>query len=134
MRIISQLMAVPGVIAAGEYSFRGDRYTYEGHLTPETARMASILCRANTLSVNMQVDMFDSLVPENGFLPAQGWIVRGRAISVCVTGNIFCFIQNKQGLLNNVMALLRANLADTEGDVMKYMYSKIGGDVEEKLY
>jgi len=44
MRIISQLMAVPGVIAAGEYSFRGDRYTYEGHLTPETARMASILC------------------------------------------------------------------------------------------
>ena len=26
MRIISQLMAIPGVIAAGEYAFRGDRY------------------------------------------------------------------------------------------------------------
>ena len=49
MQIVKQLMAIPGVIAAGEYAYRGDRFSYEGALTDEFARMASILCRANTL-------------------------------------------------------------------------------------
>ena len=134
MRIISQLMAIPGVIAAGEYAFRGDRYSYEGHLTPESARMASILCRSNTLSINMQTEIFGSFSEDCGCKPAQGWIVRGRAITVCVIGNIFCFLQNREGLLNDVMTVMRAKVGDIEGDMMKYMYAKIGGDVNEKLY
>jgi len=127
-------MAIPGVIAAGEYAFRGDRYSYEGHLTNESARMASILCRSNTLSINMQTEIFGVFAEECGCKPAQGWIVRGRAMTVCVVGNIFCFLQNKEGLLNDVMTVMRAKVGDVEGDVMKYMYSKIGGDVNEKLY
>jgi roadblock/LC7 domain-containing protein len=134
MHIISQLMAIPGVMAAGEYAYRGDRYSYEGQLTPEYARMASILCRANTLSINMQTEIFGSFAEDCGCKPAQGWIVRGKNFSVCVIGNIFCFIQNKEGLLNDVMTVMRAKVGDVEGDVLKYMYAKIGGDVQEKLY
>jgi roadblock/LC7 domain-containing protein len=135
MRIISQLMQIPGVIAAGEYAYRGDRYSYEGNLPPEYARMASILCRANTLSMNMQVELFSSFAPEDcGCKPLQGWIVRGRDLSVCVVGNIFCFCQNTPGLLNDVMTIMRAKVGDIEENPLVYMYAKIGGDVNEKLY
>ena len=46
MSIVPELAAMDGVIAAGEYSYRGDRFTCEGQMTDEMARMASIMCRA----------------------------------------------------------------------------------------
>lgn len=134
MRIISQLMAMPGVVAAGEYAYRGDRFSYEGALTPELARMASILCRANTLSTNMQTEIFGQFAENCGCRPAQGWIVHGRDLSVCVIGNIFCFVQNTAGAINDVMALMRARAGDIQRDPLVYMYAKIGGNVAEKLY
>lgn len=134
MRIISQLMAIPGVIAAGEYAYRGDRYTYEGELTPEFARMASILCRANTLSVNMQTEIFGSFAEDCGCQPNQGWMVRGKHVSVCVVGNVFAFIRNDEGLLNDVMTVMRAKVGDIQESALVYMYAKIGGDVHEALY
>ena len=32
MGLIRDLMVQPGVLAAGEYSYRGDRFSYEGNL------------------------------------------------------------------------------------------------------
>lgn len=134
LRIISQLMKIPGVMAAGEYAYRGDRYSYEGNLPDEYARMASILCRANTLSVNMQSEMLSSFAQNCGCRPVQGWIVRGKNVSVCVVGNYFCLADNRQGLLNDVMTIMRAKVGDIHESPLVYMYSKIGGDVKEQLY
>ena len=134
MRIISQLMTIPGVIAAGEYAYRGDRYSYEGNISPEFARMASILCRSNTLSINMQSEMFTPFAEDCGCRPVQGWIVRGGEMSVCVVGNIFCFVQNTEGVLNDVMTIMRAKVGNVGQDALVYMYAKIGGDINEKLY
>ena len=46
MSLVAELAAMEGVFAAGEYAYRGDRYSYQGHITDEHARMASIMCRA----------------------------------------------------------------------------------------
>lgn len=134
MRITSQLMRIPGVIAAGEYAYRGDRYTFEGNLTSEDARIASILCRSNTLSVNMQSEILSSFARECGCRPAQGWVVRGSQASVCVVGNVFCFLKNEPGLLNDVMTVMRAKVGDIVDDPLVFLYSKLGGDVNESLY
>lgn len=134
MRIISQLMAIPGVIAAGEYAYRGDRYSYEGNISPEFARMASILCRSNTLSINMQSEMFSAFAEDCGCRPVQGWIVHGTEMSVCVVGNVFCFVENTEGVLNDVMTIMRAKVGNVGQDALVYMYAKIGGDINEKLY
>ncbi|HHQ42863.1 MAG TPA: DUF2173 family protein, partial [Chromatiales bacterium] len=40
MSLISELADMPGVIAAGEYSYRGDRYVCRGRLDDEDARRA----------------------------------------------------------------------------------------------
>jgi roadblock/LC7 domain-containing protein len=135
MHIVKQLMVIPGVIAAGEYAFRGDRFSYQGALTDEFARMASILCRANTLSVNMQSEIFDSLTENSGFRPVQGWIVRGSEITICAVANYFAFIENRDELLNDVMTIMRAKVGDVRGDdLLANLYSRLGGDTREALY
>lgn len=134
MHIVKQLMAIPGVIAAGEFAYRGDRFSYEGALTNEFARMASILCRANTLNVNMQSEIFDSFSENCGCRPVQGWVTHGSMSSVCVVSNYFCFIENRKELLNDVLTIMRAKVGDIEDDLLVNLYAKIGGDVKEALY
>lgn len=134
MHIVKQLMAIPGVIAAGEFAYRGDRFSYEGALTDEFARMASIMCRANTLSVNMQSEMIDSFADNCGCRPVQGWLVYGTQVTVCVIGNYFAFIENRPDLLNDVMTILRAKVGDIHENLLTNLYAKIGGNTQEALY
>ena len=134
MHIVKQLMAISGVIAAGEFAYRGDRFSHEGALTDEFARMASILCRANTLNVNMQSEIFDSFTENCGCRPVQGWITHGKVVTVCVVSNYFCFIENRPELLNDVITIMRAKVGDIQDDLLVSLYAKIGGDVKEALY
>lgn len=134
MHIVKQLMAIPGVIAAGEYAYRGDRFAYEGALTEQFARIASILCRANTLSVNMQSEILDSFAENCGCKPVQGWIARGAEVTVCAVGSYFSFIENRDELLNDVMTIMRAKVGDVQDDLLVNLYAKLGGDINEALY
>ena len=47
----------------GEYSYRGDRFTFKGQISDEMARMAAIMCRATTMSEHMQVGMLEQYCP-----------------------------------------------------------------------
>lgn len=118
MSLIAELMNLPGVIAAGEYSYRGDRYTYEGNLDEEMARMASVMCRATTMSVHMEGDMMHSFCGECGLLPTKGWAVRGPQFTVCVCSNLFCFMDTNSAPLNDTMSIMRKALAVSDNDKM----------------
>lgn len=110
MGLVADLVARPGVVAAGEYAYRGDRFSYRGELTEEWARMFSIMSRATTMSAVMQVNMAESLRPGVGLHPARGWVVRGAEHSVCVVANVFCLLDNREACLNEVLGLMRSRL------------------------
>ena len=116
MRIYTDLALMDGVVAAGEYSWRGDRYSYRGQLNDEMARMASIMCRATTLSTHMQSDILCTNLSSKDcpFTESHGWIVRGPQFSVCVMANVFCFVENQPAVLNRVFAFMRERLMDAE--------------------
>ncbi|MGD8484000.1 MAG: DUF2173 family protein [Thioalkalispiraceae bacterium] len=118
MNVISELVTTPGVIAAGQYSYRGDRFSYEGQLDEEKARMASIMCRATTMAVHMQADMLKSLNTDCGCAPARGWMVKGEHFSVCVIGNTFCFVDNNNASINEIMKLMRDNISDQDSNMV----------------
>ena len=118
MSIVSQLAAMDGVMAAGEYSYRGDRFTCEGDMTDDMARMASIMCRSTTMAVHMQMDMIKNLGHNCGCIPSRGWIVNGDDFSVCVIANHFCFIENNKASLDKVIAYMRENVPDQEGQLV----------------
>lgn len=118
MSLIAELAALEGVFAAGEYSYRGDRFSYKGNISEEQARMASIMCRATTMGVHMQTDILAGMCPSCGAAPAGGWVVRGPQFTVCVVANVFCFIDNDKASLNTVMGKLRRQLADAPQDLI----------------
>lgn len=118
MTLIDQLAAMQGVFAAGEYSYRGDRFSYQGQISEEQARMASIMCRATTMGVHMQADILAGSHPECGVAPAGAWIVKGPQFTVCVMANVFCFMDNTHASLNTVMGKLREQLADASQDLI----------------
>ena len=110
MSVFSELAAMDGVIAAGEYAYRGDRYNYKGQLSDEMARMASIMCRATTMSTHMQSDILCANSENCPFDSAHGWMVRGPEFSVCVMANVFCFVRNESGVTNRIFAHMRERL------------------------
>ena len=118
MTILAELAALPGVNAVGEYSYRGDRYSYKGNLDEEQARMASIMCRATTMSVHMQAEILGAFCEDCGIVPGKGWIVRGPKFSVCVYANVFCFLDNQAASLNQVMSMMRDKLADAHDELV----------------
>lgn len=101
---------MPGVMAVGEYSYRGDRFSYKGRLSEEQARMASVMCRATTLGVHMQAKILGSFCPDCGTTPARGWAVTGPRFSVCVFANVFCFLDNERASVSEVLHALREGL------------------------
>ena len=116
--MVAEIANLPGVVAAGEYSYRGDRFTHKGELTDEMAKMASIMCRATTMSEHMQINMLESFCPGSGGTPPRGWVVRGPGFTVCNVANVFCFLDNAAASLNDVMALLNKRLADVDHDLV----------------
>ena len=112
MSVYSELAGMQGVIAAGEYAYRGDRYNYKGQLSDEMARMASIMCRATTMSTHMQSDILCANSEDCPFEESHGWIVRGPQFTVCVMANVFCFIRNESGAMNRIFERMRDRLMD----------------------
>jgi roadblock/LC7 domain-containing protein len=118
MSIVSELASRPGVLAAGEFSYRGDRYTYKGRLQGERARWASIMCRAANLSVHMEADILAPFCDQCRFTPARGWVVRGPHYTVCVVANVFCFLDSRTGVLNDTLRLMQERLAGAREDLV----------------
>jgi roadblock/LC7 domain-containing protein len=117
--IVSDLASRPGVVAAGEYSYRGDRFAFKGNLTEEWARMASIMCRATLMGATMQGRMVARVAGNDaGLDPVRGWYFTGPEYSVCVVANVFCMLDNAGASLNDIMAELTERLADAPVDLV----------------
>ena len=115
MSVLSTLMQQPGVLAAGEYAYRGDRFSYRGVLSEEQARIVTIMCRATTLGLTMQGDMLRQWQTDYGLLPVRGWLIRGPDYSFCALANVFCLCDNQQLDVDALLNYLRLALA---GDAM----------------
>lgn len=134
MHIVRQIGAIPGVIAAGEYAYHGDDFSFEGGLTSEFVRVVSIMCRVNTLMAHMQSGILESFTEQSGLQPVQGWIVHGAHVSFCAIGSYFAMVDNRTGALDEVVRTLRARVGDLRGELLPGLYARIGGDVHEPLY
>lgn len=133
MPILTLLMDTPGVIAAGEFSYKGEIVNYKGDLSPSQAELVSTLCLANTVSINMQAEIYCSFDRFCGVKSVPGWIVRGHDFSVCAIGPYFCFLRNNAGTLNEVTKILRDRYEHKDIDPLVFLYEKIGGNPDEKL-
>lgn len=113
MKMLDHLATFDGVLAAGEFSHHSESFSFAGLLAPEQARMAAIMCRANSESVRMQADLIDNYASPS-MPPPRGWFVTSAHFTVCVVGTLFCFIDNASGSLNQIMAEMVKLTPDTQ--------------------
>lgn len=118
MSIVADLIAQPGIVAAGQYAYRGDRFSYKGALTEHYVRILSIMCRATTMATHMEGDMIATLCTQCGIKPVRGWIIRGSDNTLCVVTNVFCLIDNQKGSLNQALTMMNKALADEPVDLI----------------
>lgn len=118
MSIVAELMNQPGVLAAGEFAYRGDRFSYRGQLDEEQARMLSIVCRATTMTAHMETQLLNNVSTATGLTGVRGWLLRGPGHTLCVYANTFCLFNTHAGSPNRIVRLLTAALADDAMDLI----------------
>lgn len=111
MTVVADLIRKPGVIAAGEYTYKQELSYFEGDLSAEQAQMLAIMCYSATKGVVMEGDMLASFNPQGGIQPPRGWIMRGPERTLCVMANVFCLIDNQAGSLNQIFGFMRQAIA-----------------------
>jgi len=126
MSVITELMELPGVLAAGDFAYRGDQYyEHRGDLSDREVRLMSRLSRANLQAVSMQGRLLKTFAracqPDKrrcGFDRTKGWVMHGADRSVCVLSNVYCAFDNKRASLNQILGLMQRRLADAPDDLV----------------
>lgn len=99
MEDLDKLMKVKGVWAAGEFSPDGKLIAYKGNISEEHARMAVLMCAANTLMAEMETQGWTAFTGQE-WTPLIGWAVAGPKCSVCVIGNAGVIVNNGEVSFN----------------------------------
>ncbi len=116
MHLITELLSYPHVIAAGEYTYRGDRFSYRGHLTESQARLLSIVGRATTMSTYMMADGVAVFTPPMKLHPVRGWVLKGPEHTLCVVANTFCLCESDDETWPLIVSHLQRASADDKMD------------------
>lgn len=102
---LDKLMAMKGVIAAGEFTADGQLVAYKGDLKEEHARMVALMCAANSLMGRMQAEGFTAYTGMK-WTPFLGWAVSAGEYSVCVMGNAGVFVKTAEADFNEIFQTL----------------------------
>lgn len=109
----SELLNLPGVVAAGLFSRKGFLEESEGALTEtEAAKMAS-LCTAITMTMEMQGRLLGRLADNPGWTSSYGWMTWGPEMSIVTIHDSMCVVQGRQTSFNQVIKAMTES-ADTE--------------------
>ncbi|WP_078119321.1 DUF2173 family protein [Thiosocius teredinicola] len=104
--MIKQLLAVDGVTAVCQ--FRDDGAFVEGYGLMTESELQALAHFAHDYKriVQGNADQLSMFTQIKGWTPPGGWIVRGKAMSVCSVANVVCTVENGDSNLTEVMSML----------------------------
>lgn len=96
---LDQLMQVPGVMAAFQYSDKGDlvgHHLKEGtELTPQILDLLAHTCVANMAVATLEARGWEAMTGQSGFEPIQGFSLVGLDWSAVVGRNFGLVVRNR---------------------------------------
>lgn len=96
---LEPLMQIPGVLAAFQYTDKGDLAQHiikEGtEITAEVLDLLSHTCVANVAIATMEARGWEALTGQKGFEPLQGFSLVGMDWSAVVNGNFGVVVKNR---------------------------------------
>jgi len=109
----SELLNLPGVVAAGLYSRKGYLEEFEGALTEAEAVEMVNLCTAITMTMEMQGRLLGRMADQSGWGSCYGWMTWGPEMSIVTVHDSMCVVQGQQTAFNQVIKAMTAS-ADAE--------------------
>jgi len=109
----SELLNLPGVVAAGLFSRKGYLEEYEGALAEAEAVEMVGLCTAITMTKEMQGRLLGRMVDQSGWDSFYGWMTWGPEMAIVSVHDSMCIVQGQQTSFNQVIQAMTAS-ANTE--------------------
>lgn len=109
----SELVKLPGTVAAALFSSKGFLEGFEGALTEVEAEKMAALSAAITLTMEMQGRLLGRMVDQSGWDRSYGWVMWGPEMSFVAIHDSVCIVRGQQASLNQVIKAMKAS-ADAE--------------------
>lgn len=109
----SELVKLPGTVAAGLFSRKGFLEEFEGTLSEAEAEKMAILGAAITLTMEMQGRLLGRMVDQSGWGSSYGWITWGPEMSFVAIHDSVCIVRGQQASFNQVIKAMKES-ADAE--------------------
>ncbi|HWR78118.1 MAG TPA: DUF2173 family protein [Thiobacillus sp.] len=99
----SELVKLPGTVAAGLFSRKGFLEEFEGALTEAEAGEMVHLCTAITMTMEMQGRLLGRMADQSGWDSCYGWMTWGPEMSIVTIHDSMCIVQGRQTSFNQVI-------------------------------
>ncbi|MGE5320452.1 MAG: DUF2173 family protein [Hyphomicrobiaceae bacterium] len=99
----SELLKLPGVVAADLFSRKGFLEESEGTLSDAEAGEMANLCAAVTMTLEMQGRMLDRMANQSGWERCFGWMTWGPEMAVVTIHDSACIVQGRQASFNQMI-------------------------------
>lgn len=117
--LLDELIKLPGVVATGGFTYRGDQTVSHGQINDTEADTIAKTARSMLEILRMQGDMLQMFTAESdpsnkdcGLQGGKGFAIRGPLRTICVISNAFCIINNKESSATPVLRLMLERQAD----------------------
>lgn len=98
----SELLKLPGAVAAALYSRKGYLEESDGELSAAEAAEMATLCAAITLTLEMQCKLLHRVAGKPGWDSCYGWMTWGPALSLVTVHDSTCIVQSQDASFNGV--------------------------------
>lgn len=107
----SELMKLPGTVAAGLFSRKGFLEEHEGELTEAEAVGMVGICTAITMTMEMQGLLLGRLADNPGWNGCYGWMTWGPEMSIVTIHDSMCLVQGSRTSFNQVIKAMTESAA-----------------------
>ena len=98
----SELLKLPGAVAAALYSRKGYLEESDGELSAAEAAEMATLCAAITLTLEMQCKLLHRVARKPGWDSCYGWMTWGPDKSLVTVHDSTCIVQSQDASFNDV--------------------------------
>ena len=109
----SELVKLPGTVAAALFSRKGFLEEFEGTLTEAEAEKMAILGAAITLTMEMQGRLLGRMVDQSGWDSSYGWMMWWPEMSFVAIHDSVCIVRGQQASLSQLIKSMKES-ADAE--------------------
>lgn len=108
MSRVTDMLELPGAVAAGVSSRKGLLNDFEGSLPDEYAELAARMCAANSITMRMQGRLLADLSGQPGWTAYVGWAMVGPELAMVAVDDAMCMLRIRETSFNQVIEAMRA--------------------------